>query len=55
MKYTLLELIVFAIASIATYYVWNYMAANYFHYKDIDFIQAAIVTALFRILTIKLN
>lgn len=51
----LIELIVIAIASTIVYYVWNHMAANYFHWKDIDFMQAVLVTSAFRTLILKLN
>lgn len=51
----LVELIVIAIASVLMYYVWNHMAANYFHWKDLEFIQAAMITSLFRVLIIKLD
>lgn len=51
----LIELIVIAIASTLVYYVWNNMAANYFHWKDIDFIQASMITSTFRALILKLN
>lgn len=50
-----IELVVIAIASTFLFYVWNHMAANYFHYKDIDFIQSAMITSLFRVLIIKLD
>lgn len=51
----LVELIVVAIVSTFLFFVWNHMASNYFHYKDIDFIQSVMITALFRILIIKLD
>jgi len=51
----LIEFIVIAIASTLVYSVWNNMSANYFHYKDIDLIQSVMITALFRVLIIKLD
>lgn len=51
----LIELIVIAIASTLVYCVWNNMAANYFHWKDIGLIQAAMITSLFRVLIMKLD
>lgn len=55
MKTLLIELIVIAIASILLFFVWNHMASNYFHYKDINLTQAVMITSLFRVLTIKLD
>lgn len=51
----LIELIAIAIASIFLFFVWNHMAENYFHWKDLEFVQAAMMTSSFRLLTIKLN
>ena len=51
----LIELIVIAIASVLMYYVWNHMAANYFHYKDVNLTQAVMITSLFRVLILKLD
>lgn len=51
----LAELVLVSIGSVIMFFVWNYMAANYFHWKDIDFIQAVMITATSRILTISIN
>ena len=51
----LIELIVIAIAGLLLFFVWNHMASNYFHWKDIGFVQAVMITALFRVLIIKID
>lgn len=51
----LTELIVIAIGSLLLFSVWNNMASNYLHWKDLEFIQAVMITSLFRVLIIKLD
>lgn len=49
------EFIVIYMASLLLFFVWNHMASNYFHYKDLEFIQSIMITTLFRVLIIKLD